>query len=651
MMCVVLLAGCTEAPFDGNGNPGDGKTVQTTFTLSPEFVEEITVRSVTGADEKIIKDLWVIQLNEANNAQLKATYMDDLSALTPSSNGDYKIAVPLAREASKVYFVANTHNPSAYTSSTTTATQVEAVAMAVATESDIASANGIPMSGIWSGTPDLTGITERVSLSRAVAKVNFTLSASLPGQERFILKSVTMKQVPKTLHYYRNAASLDTYPYPATPAVMDYQATTYPSIDLRNSPQSAWWYLPENARGTGSATIQTDKAKADKLPTGQAAYCTYIEVTGRYEAVNGTYNTTYQIYLGANNTNDYNLKRNTAYNVATTMRGIDVVDTRINTVEKSIIVGPFGGWDGTQYTKLLEVQSVETANDPQKEWATTAAASTPTNATNIHYGVTNVEALKTLSADLAAYPAAKYCADLGNGWYLPSLNQLMAIWVAYKAIPSEFSFNTLGYWSSSEGGVGSWYLKFDYGYTTSSDKKGVSKVRCVRDITPIISLQPAVVVNGDYVVIDSRNMPVETTTATPKKRSTDGNNTTQGQNTIDNLSSTVNNEKIYHYFAVSKVENSTGSDWAGAYTICKNYNSGDGIDKWRLPTHRELLLIWILRDKLIATGVNSFGTDGHWSATEYSSQNSGYVNFFNGHTGSASPPKTGNLQVRCVRDL
>lgn len=647
--CAALITGCTPESLTGQSEPVDGKTIEATFTLSPEFVEEIDVRSVDAVDERTITDVWVIQLNEAGTDQLQAPQY--LTTLTAGSR-DYKVSVSLQRSASKVYFIANTHNASAYTSATTLAA-VNAVTRTIATEADLVSASkNIPMAGVWSGTPDLLGIGGQVLLSRAVAKVNFTLNVNLPGNEQFTLKSVTLKQVPKTLHYYRDAATLDTYPYPATPAMIDYPTATYNKA-LTNTPESLWWYLPENARGTGQATIQTDKAKADKLPTGQATYCTYIEVTGRYEAAGGTYETVYKIYLGANNTNDYNLKRNTVYNVATTIRGIDAADTRINTVDKSIIVGPFGGWDETkkEYTKLLEVQSVETGKDPMRRWSQDETA---TGATNIHYGVTNIETLRKLSADLSAYPAAKYCADLGNGWYLPSQNQLMAVWVAYNSIPTEFSFAANYYWSATDSN-GSWYVLFGNGSAYFSDYRSYDyQIRCVRDVTPTLALSSTVVTdNESRIIIDSRSLPAKAITTTSKVLSTQATNSAMTPDkTSTDLASMESNKALFHYFAVSKVENAVSSDWLNAYTVCKQYNPGDGsTGKWRLPTQRELMLMWILKDRLTSLGVASFSSGGHWSATEHSNENSWYVNFSNGHTGSSAPVKSGNLRVRCIRDL
>ena len=84
------------------------------------------------------------------------------------------------------------------------------------------------------------------------------------------------------------------------------------------------------------------------------------------------------------------------------------------------------------------------------------------------------------------------------------------------------------------------------------------------------------------------------------------------------------------------------------YSACASY-SQDGKTGWRLPTIRELRLIYALRSEL--TSANQPSSDYYWSATE-SSADSRYawgVRFSGGNTGYVS--KSDSYRVRCVRDL
>lgn len=155
-----------------------------------------------------------------------------------------------------------------------------------------------------------------------------------------------------------------------------------------------------------------------------------------------------------------------------------------------------------------------------------------------------------------------------------------------------------------------------------------------------------VVVNGNYVVIDNRNLPTNAITNVPK--------------TIDTPATvaegSTQNREVYHYFAVSKEVNNGGNyaTWASATNACPNYNSGDGVGKWRQPTQRELMLMWILRNKLEAAGVAAFTNHKFWSGT-LDHVGSSYVVIFTNGQMSANPHfefgTDNTAMVRCVRDL
>ena len=86
----------------------------------------------------------------------------------------------------------------------------------------------------------------------------------------------------------------------------------------------------------GTATDALHKT-AETAPSGQADYCTYVEVYGKYFDASApvdeqSFITTYRIYLGANNKADFNLLRNRAYTVNVTLRGKNEVDMRVESV-------------------------------------------------------------------------------------------------------------------------------------------------------------------------------------------------------------------------------------------------------------------------------------------------------------------------------
>lgn len=122
--------------------------------------------------------------------------------------------------------------------------------------------------------------------------------------------------------------------------------------------------------------------------------------------------------------------------------------------------------------------------------------------------------------------------------------------------------------------------------------------------------------------------------------------TTPKGSTAAALKTAAANEKVYKRFAVSNKDNSTLSLYSEAFTVCSSVSGGS----WRLPTQRELMLMWVLKRELDKTsGFTPFGTTGYWSATEFNTLKGWNVSFFNGMTRGLEGTSTSS--VRCVREL
>jgi len=161
-----------------------------------------------------------------------------------------------------------------------------------------------------------------ITLERMMAKVKFTYDATtLPDGTTFIPTKLQLFRVPG---FY--SLGVKSVPFPDTdPAVfVDYPPVTTSVGD------GYVWYIPENYRGTGSATSAQNKTgKVGVAPFGQELYCSYIELTGVC-SVNGTDQmVSYKCYLGKDNISDYNVEKNRVYNVHFALKGFDTADKRI----------------------------------------------------------------------------------------------------------------------------------------------------------------------------------------------------------------------------------------------------------------------------------------------------------------------------------
>ena len=184
-------------------------------------------------------------------------------------------------------------------------------------------------------------------------------------------------------------------------------------------------------------------------------------------------------------------------------------------------------------------------------------------------------------------------------------------------------------------------------------------------IAPTGLMAQKVYMEGGKIILDSRGgegigLPTGAVTATKKYVgvTAPASGTWLLINNTDNLPSGSINATVYQKLEIAPQDlgtNGLGSGamtmyWTEAFNGCKGmaYDGGN----WRLPTQRELTLIWIFMpaiDSLLSTAV--FFTSTYWSATESAAHNAWvlYVSYA-GLTGSNGKTNFSN-RVRCVREL
>lgn len=113
------------------------------------------------------------------------------------------------------------------------------------------------------------------------------------------------------------------------------------------------------------------------------------------------------------------------------------------------------------------------------------------------------------------------------------------------------------------------------------------------------------------------------------------------------------NAKMSPRYQVMRSNISSGTDWANAWTLCRNYSGeGGSAGAWRLPTTRELQMIWVLQPQLMGKGsFNALTSSGYyWTGSEGSGTTAGDMSFSSGGTWTGDS-KTSSYQVRCIRDI
>ncbi|WP_302989638.1 MULTISPECIES: DUF4906 domain-containing protein, partial [Alistipes] len=156
-----------------------------------------------------------------------------------------------------------------------------------------------------------------VSLVRAVAKVNFSYTVAADFAKSFRVKSVQLRSVPLT------AALLGSSRADAAGEVADME-----KVSATGTEYNATYYLLENRQGQVAgigSQQQKDEAHAPE-------YATYIAIEGKAANVK----VVYRIYLGENNTTDFNVVRNRVYNINARILGMNTVDWRVSTAEVAV---------------------------------------------------------------------------------------------------------------------------------------------------------------------------------------------------------------------------------------------------------------------------------------------------------------------------
>ena len=78
-------------------------------------------------------------------------------------------------------------------------------------------------------------------------------------------------------------------------------------------------------------------------------------------------------------------------------------------------------YDGGKHGKIVSL------DEATAKWCVRALAHRATDATSSNNGVVNLTEIKNLSNWETNYPAFAWCASLGDGWYLPSKDELIAL--------------------------------------------------------------------------------------------------------------------------------------------------------------------------------------------------------------------------------
>jgi hypothetical protein len=156
------------------------------------------------------------------------------------------------------------------------------------------------------------------------------------------------------------------------------------------------------------------------------------------------------------------------------------------------VVGAYiivNGCEGIVYTAINTYgqSRIVSVSESYFKWSTETVT---TNANSENDGSVNISVIKARNSDLSKYPAFKWCADYGAGWYLPAKKELGTIYS--NRIKLDMTLSKVGgttlekmndsyydYWSSTEYSGQSAYT-YSGGYADYWSKAYSFYVRAVR---------------------------------------------------------------------------------------------------------------------------------------------------------------------------
>lgn len=286
------LAGCNEAPEAeyGAARPAEDGSCPLTLRFEPEEMQPTATRA---ADENAIRDLniWACGTGIGRDVHL---YIPD---------GKTATTLALIPDNYHFYAVANAGHDLGEMNEAALQT------LAASFSGEPGDGTVLPMAArAETQVAGATSVTLR--MERLVAKLSLSLSVAPALQGTLAIESVQLLSVPNRCLYFADNRTSD----PA--GLADYLAQS-----LSGTSFSQTYYLPENMAGTNTSVTserQKDKAHA---PSGAS----WLRIKARH----ADRPVTYSVYLGANNTTDFNVSRNTLHHLNITLSGSEPTDLRV----------------------------------------------------------------------------------------------------------------------------------------------------------------------------------------------------------------------------------------------------------------------------------------------------------------------------------
>jgi len=378
-----------------------------------------------------LNNVWVLQFDSTGviGTAGNCVAVQYLGAVTVD---DYLNLTLVTGTGQVIYVLANGPASGGITTTTYTLATLKGSAAFTGSLTDDTS---IPYVGRIPGGVSLTGRGTiknfaTITLQRIAAKVSLKLYYSVQG---YSLQSVQLCNAPLNMYYQYGS---DAATFPATPSASDINASAVTANVVPSTASNGTyvWYTGENKRGTNAAITSAFNKSAANTP-GSSAYCSFIRITAISDDGHTYYY--YNLYIGADGTTDFNLRRNWEYSINASIAGTedlqatyDALDGRISKRSMltnchilapnnsiTIPVNYKGNADATS-AALGSLSPTHTAASVGIAWQTTTGLITCSNFNATNQTIDIAAGSTSGNAVVAAYSGANQTGDILWSWHI-----------------------------------------------------------------------------------------------------------------------------------------------------------------------------------------------------------------------------------------
>lgn len=305
---LAMVAVCSSCQSEEEGMEDVDMEEGLLATIRLEVQGEEQVNFVTRTvNESVISDLHILVYNSAGEliGQKYQTGSSTVTINTRSATG------------CTIYAVANTGKADLFKGyAIHKESYLKSMVYSITDWGDLTHGTNLPMTGSMKSVNIKTGtqtLSAKLVLTRMVAKV--VLNIKVQESSGITITNYSVKNIPAR-SYYVARASEDAVQTATTAHWKESGVITTSGA----TSVSKTFYMFENRRGTKTISAQKDKTTANA-----PAKATYVVIHGLVGAVT----VTWTVYLGENNTSDFNIKRNGNYTYNITLNDIAATDTRV----------------------------------------------------------------------------------------------------------------------------------------------------------------------------------------------------------------------------------------------------------------------------------------------------------------------------------